>query len=58
MDLLTIAHKMDNGMYNNPWQFCDDVWLMLENAWLYNRKNSKVNKFSTKVCLNNYCSDL
>lgn len=49
MDLLTIATKMDNGLYKNPWNFCDDIWLMLENAWLYNRKNSKVYKFSTKV---------
>ena len=23
-------------------QFCKDIWLMIDNAWLYNRKTSKV----------------
>ena len=27
----------------------DDVYLMLENAWLYNRKNSRVYKYTSKV---------
>ncbi|CAI4232287.1 unnamed protein product [Auanema sp. JU1783] len=49
MDLLTIQTKLNSGLYTSPWGFCDDIWLMLENAWLYNRKNSKVYKFSTKL---------
>ena len=32
-----------------PSQYCDDVWLMFENAWLYNRKTSRVYKYCTKV---------
>ncbi|GMT19162.1 hypothetical protein PFISCL1PPCAC_10459, partial [Pristionchus fissidentatus] len=49
MDLSTMAEKLKTGRYTNPWQFCDDMWLMLDNAWLYNRKNSKVYKYSTKL---------
>jgi E1A/CREB-binding protein len=49
MDLETIGRKLDRGAYKNPWEFCDDMWLMFENAWLYNKKNSKVYKFCTKV---------
>jgi E1A/CREB-binding protein len=49
MDLSTIKEKLDTGDYKNPWEFCDDMWLMFENAWLYNRKNSKVYKYCTKL---------
>ena len=49
MDLSTIKEKLEMGEYMNPWEFCDDVWLMFDNAWLYNRKNSKVYKYCTKV---------
>lgn len=49
MDLSTIKRKLDTGQYSDPWQYVDDVWLMFENAWLYNKKNSKVYKFSTRL---------
>jgi E1A/CREB-binding protein len=49
MDLQTVERKLDKGDYRNPWEFCDDMWLMFENAWLYNKKNSKVYKFCTKL---------
>ncbi|XP_038056192.1 histone lysine acetyltransferase CREBBP-like isoform X2 [Patiria miniata] len=49
MDLSTIKHKLDTGVYQNPWQYVDDVWLMLENAWLYNRKTSRVYKYCSKL---------
>lgn len=49
MDLSTIRSKLLNGEYKDPWQFCDDMWLMFENAWMYNRKASKVYKYCTKV---------
>ncbi|KJH52894.1 zinc finger, ZZ type [Dictyocaulus viviparus] len=48
MDLSTICVKLDSGRYKNPWEFCDDMWLMFDNAWMYNRKNSKVYKYCTK----------
>lgn len=49
MDLSTISNKLDTGEYKNPWEFSDDMWLMFDNAWLYNRKNSKVYKYCNKV---------
>ena len=30
-------------------QFCDDMRLMFDNAWLYNKKTTKVYKYCTKV---------
>ena len=42
MDMTTIRMKlMENGDYTEPWEFITDMWLMFENAWLYNRRNSK-----------------
>jgi len=52
MDLSLMKTKLDEGLYNNPWEFVDDMWLMFNNAWLYNRKTSKVYKFCTKVKTN------
>ena len=48
MDLRTIREKLERGDYKDPWGFCNDMWLMFENAWLYNRKNTRVYKMSTK----------
>lgn len=49
MDLATIKKRLDTGQYTDPWQYCDDVWLMFHNAWIYNRKNSRVYKYCSKV---------
>ena len=49
MDMSAIKTKLDNGDYKDPWQFVDDVWLMFENAWTYNRKTSKVYKYCNKL---------
>lgn len=49
MDLSTIHQKLEQGRYKNPWEFCEDMWQMFDNAWLYNRKNSKVYKFCSKL---------
>ena len=49
MDLSTIRKKLTDGDYSDPWQFIEDVYLMFDNAWLYNRKTSKVYKFCSKV---------
>lgn len=51
IDLGTIKMKLDRGEYKDPWEYVDDVWLMFENAWLYNRKNSRVYRYCTKVSL-------
>ncbi|CAM5143814.1 unnamed protein product [Eretmochelys imbricata] len=49
MDLSTIKRKLDTGQYQEPWQYVDDIWLMFNNAWLYNRKTSRVYTFCTKL---------
>lgn len=49
MDLSTIHNKLNQGQYSDPWEYVDDVWLMFDNAWLYNKKNSRVYKHCTKV---------
>ena len=41
--------KLETGAYSDGWQFVSDVQLMCNNAWLYNKKSSKVYKFCTKV---------
>ena len=55
IDLSLIKHKLDEGLYHDPWDFVDDMWLMFNNAWLYNRKTSRVYKFCTKVRLVECC---
>ena len=49
MDMSSIKRKLETGGYKDPWEFVDDVWLMFENAWIYNRKTSRVYKYCTKV---------
>jgi E1A/CREB-binding protein len=49
MDLSTIRARLDEGAYANPQEFVDDMWLMFNNAWLYNKKTSKVYKYCTKL---------
>ena len=49
MDLSTIKRKLDSGQYTEPWQIVDDIWLMFNNAWLYNKKTSRVYKYASKV---------
>lgn len=50
-----VAHLMGH-FPPNSWslcclilQFCSDMYLMFDNAWLFNRKTSKVYKFCTKL---------
>lgn len=49
MDLSTIRSSLELGEYAGPWNVVDDVLLMFDNAWLYNRKTSKVYKYCSKV---------
>ena len=49
MDLSTIKEKLDTGKYTDPWQFVTDMWLMFDNAWLYNRRNSRVYRMCSKL---------
>lgn len=49
MDLSTIREKLKSGEYSDPWECINDIQLMFDNAWLYNRKTSKVYKYCSKV---------
>jgi len=49
MDISTMHNKLLRGEYKNPLQFCDDAWLMFNNAWLYNKKTTRVYKMCSKV---------
>lgn len=49
MDLSTIKTKLTTGQYANPWEYIDDVWLMLENAWNSNKTTTKIYMHATKV---------
>ncbi|XP_044018388.1 CREB-binding protein-like [Aphidius gifuensis] len=49
MDLSTIKRKLDAGEYRTPLEYCHDVWLMFDNAWLYNKKTSRVYKDCTTL---------
>lgn len=49
MDLSTIKTNLDQGLYTDAWQFVDDVWLMFENAWLFNDKDSIIYKYCNTV---------
>lgn len=49
MDLSTIKNNLNSGKYSDPWEYVDDVWLMFDNAWVYNRKTSRVYRYCTKV---------
>ena len=54
MDMSQIKRKLDIGAYSDPWQFVNDVFLMFENAWTYNRKTSRVYRYCSKVLLDLY----
>jgi len=50
MDMSSIRRKLEVGAYSDPWQFINDVFMMFENAWVYNRKTSRVYRYCTKLC--------
>ena len=54
MDMTTIKKKLDTGAYTDPWEYIEDVWQMFENAWIYNRKTSRVYKYCSKVKINDH----
>ena len=49
MDLSTIEKKLRAGLYTSPREYCDDMRLMLDNCWLYNKKNTRVHRDATTV---------
>ena len=57
MDLTTIEDKLRHNKYPDPWQYCSDMRLMLDNAWAYNKKGSRVHRDATTVSSCDYCAD-
>lgn len=49
MDLSTIKTNLTTGQYSDPWEYIGDVWLMFDNAWQYNHRNSRVYFWCTQV---------
>lgn len=49
MDMSTISKKLNENEYLTPLQFCQDIWLIFNNAWSYNKKMHKVYKDASKV---------
>ncbi|CAF1251204.1 unnamed protein product [Rotaria sp. Silwood1] len=49
MDISTMYNKLLRGEYKTPLEFCDDAWLMFNNAWFYNRKGTSIYKMCTKL---------
>jgi hypothetical protein len=49
MDFSTIFKKLDENQYATPYQFSEDIWLVFNNTWLFNKKTQKVYKAGLKV---------
>lgn len=49
MDFSTIFKKLDENQYLTPFQFCEDIWLVFNNTWLFNKKSQRVYKAGVKV---------
>ncbi|CAF2062752.1 unnamed protein product [Rotaria magnacalcarata] len=49
MDFSTMFKKLDENQYLTPFQFCEDIWLIFNNAWTYNKKSQKVYKAGLKL---------
>ncbi len=43
--------KLKGGIYKSPLEYCDDMRLMIDNAQLYNKKNTRVHKDASVVCI-------
>lgn len=51
MDLGTIRERLNSKYYKEPVAYCDDVRLVFQNAWTYNKRNSAVYKHAMEVWL-------
>lgn len=49
MDLSLIEEKVTTDQYKDPWEFIDDMELILANAVKYNGKKSKPANMANKV---------
>jgi hypothetical protein len=49
MDFSTISKKLDENEYTTPFQFWEDMWLVFNNTWTFNKKTQRVYKAGSKV---------
>jgi len=49
MDFSTIFKKFDENQYTTPFQFWEDMWLVFNNTWTFNKKTQRVYKAGVKV---------
>eukprot|EP00054_Salpingoeca_dolichothecata_P028111 m.210847 g.210847 ORF g.210847 m.210847 type:complete len:1191 (-) comp26132_c3_seq4:103-3675(-) len=49
IDLQTITEKLMGGKYKHPWEYCDDIRQMFQNAWSFNKKTAGVYKDATRL---------
>ncbi|KAF0990936.1 hypothetical protein HZS_1386, partial [Henneguya salminicola] len=49
MDFSTIADKLSNYKYKSIWDVIYDINLVFDNAYLYNKKNTRVHKGAVKL---------
>ena len=49
MDFSTIFKKLDEKQYTTPFQFWEDMWLVFNNTWLFNKKTQRVYKAGLKI---------
>jgi E1A/CREB-binding protein len=49
MDFSTMFKKLDENQYTTPFQFCDDMWLVFNNTWTYNKKATDVYRAAEQV---------
>ena len=54
MDFSTILKKFDENQYTTPFQFCEDIWLVFNNTWTFNKKTQKVYKAGLRVNHRNF----
>ncbi|CAF2740739.1 unnamed protein product [Rotaria sp. Silwood2] len=49
MDFSTISKKLNENQYTTPFEFCEDIWLVFNNAWTFNKKSHRVYKAGVKL---------
>jgi hypothetical protein len=49
MDFSTIFKKFDENQYTTPLQFWEDMWLVFNNTWTFNKKTTAVYKAAQQV---------
>jgi hypothetical protein len=52
MDLSTVKRKLQNGQYDSPTEFCEDIRLIFSNSRLYNRApKSQIFRWTNKLSM-------